>query len=52
MQVDTMVKVKCYVFKEEMQKRYDKKLYFECELPGHMASSHRKNGTTWKPKKK
>jgi hypothetical protein len=52
MQVDATVKVKRHVSKEEMQKRRDKKLCFECGLPGHMASSHRKNGTTWKPRKK
>ena len=51
-QVDAIVKVKRHVSKEEMQKRRDKKLYFEYGLPGHIASSHRKNGTIWKPRKK
>lgn len=37
--------------KEEMDRRRDKKLCFECGLPGHMASSHRKgNKKPWKGK--
>ncbi len=48
MELDATVKTKRYVLKEEMQKRHDKKLYFEYGLPGHMASSHRKNGASWK----
>jgi hypothetical protein len=51
-QVDTTVKVKCHVSKEEMQKRHNKKLYFEYGLPVYIASSYWKNGTIWKPKKK
>jgi hypothetical protein len=50
--LDAIVKTKRHVSKEEMQKRRDKKLCFECGLPGHIASSYKKNETTWKLKKK
>jgi hypothetical protein len=52
MELDAIAKTKRHVSKEEMQKRRDKKLCFECGLPGHMANSYRKNGMTWKLKKK
>ena len=52
MELDVTVKTKCHISKEEIQKRYDKKLYFEYGLPGYMANSHRKNRIIWKPKKK
>jgi hypothetical protein len=36
--------------KDELEKRRKNKLCFECGLPGHMASSHRKGGAPWKKK--
>jgi hypothetical protein len=51
MELDATTKGKKPLSKEEMDKRRKNKLCFECGLPGHMASSHRKNGAPWKQKK-
>ena len=40
------------VSKEEINRRREKKLYFECGLPGYMASSHGKNKPQNRPIKK
>jgi hypothetical protein len=52
MELDTTLRTtkKKQVSKEEMQRRREKKLCFECGLPGHMARSHRKGGAPWKKK--
>jgi hypothetical protein len=44
-------KQKSSLSKEEMQRRKDKNLCFECGLPGHMASSHRQKQQSWRNKK-
>jgi hypothetical protein len=51
MQVDATTRTKPALSKEEMNRRREKKLCFQCGLPGHMANSHKKNNTTWKKKK-
>jgi len=38
--------------KEEMNRRREKQLCFECGLPGHQANTHRKGGKPWEGKKK
>ncbi len=43
MELDATTKGKKPLSKEEIDKRYKNKLYFECGLPSHMASSYRKN---------
>ena len=53
MEVDATFKRKPQTSKEEMTRRYEKGLCFECSLLGHQAASHymKQGGKTWKGSK-
>ena len=52
MQVDATQKTKPKPSKEVIDNRREKKLCFECGLPGHQAAMHRRNKGPWKGKRK
>ncbi len=49
-EVDATTKTKRNLFKEEMQKRQDKKLYFKCRQLGYIANLYQKGGALQKKK--